>query len=69
MARIIEAPTREKRPTNRATVYLKSLGITELRKSDREGQRGWVWTGRKTQMEAAIKFRPAIRPQDSALFT
>lgn len=37
--------TGERRPTNRASSFLRSLGIAELSKSDRDGRSHWLWTG------------------------
>ena len=51
-AKILENATAEKRPVNRAGVYLKTLTIAELSKSDRKGQRGWVWRGRDADLAA-----------------
>lgn len=45
LAVIVNDATGEKRPTNKVSAYLKTLAIPELRKSDRGGGRGWVWTG------------------------
>jgi hypothetical protein len=33
----------ENRPVQRVTAYLKTLGITELRKSKRDNHRGFTW--------------------------
>jgi hypothetical protein len=37
--------TRVRYPTNRASAFIASLSIPNLRKSDRNGQRLWLWTG------------------------
>lgn len=37
--------TGEKRPTQRATAYLMTLNLSELRKSWRDSKRGWTWRG------------------------
>jgi hypothetical protein len=44
-AQWVEAATGEKRPTNRASSYLRALGVPELRKSGDGGRRGWRWRG------------------------
>jgi hypothetical protein len=41
----VETVTKRKLPTNHASAFLKSLGIPNLRKSDRQGSRNWLWTG------------------------
>jgi hypothetical protein len=53
-ADIVNAATGEKRPTNKATSYLKTLSLPELRKSDRGEGRGWVWSGKKAGMGDAV---------------
>lgn len=53
-AKILEKATDEKRPTNRASGFLKTLGIPELRKSDRGELRGWVWRGAQTDQSSAL---------------
>jgi hypothetical protein len=48
-AAIVNAATGERFPTNRASSYLATLAIPELKKSDRgaeAGGRGWLWTGK-----------------------
>lgn len=52
VAEIVNAATGERRPTNRATAFLGTLTIPELRRSGYTGQRGWVWTGLRCQMFA-----------------
>jgi hypothetical protein len=47
-AEIVNRATGEKYPTNRAGVYLRTLAIGELRKSDVNGRRGWAWRGKGT---------------------
>ncbi len=37
--------TRENRSPSRANSYLAGLGIPELRRSAKDGTRGWLWTG------------------------
>jgi hypothetical protein len=44
-ATIVNTATNEKRPTNKTSGYLKALAITGLRKSKRDGERGWGWFG------------------------
>ncbi len=57
-AEILKDATGEARPPNKASAYLKTLGITELRKSDRSDARGWVWSGRQsTPGVAAVPIR------------
>jgi hypothetical protein len=60
-ARIVEEATGESRAKQRATVYLQTLPIRELRKVQRKdlGGRGWVWTGRKSgPRQSAVMLRP-----------
>lgn len=38
--------TNEKRASNKASAYLNTLAIPELRRSARVGERGWRWQGR-----------------------
>jgi hypothetical protein len=60
-ADIVNEATGEKRPTNKATAFLGTLPIPELRKSKREGARGFRWTGSKADAHAvAIPLRSAI---------
>lgn len=47
--------TRTKYPTNRASAFLSGLAIPQLRKSNRGGWRGWIWTGLNTQDKDARK--------------
>jgi hypothetical protein len=42
----VNGATGEKYPTNRASSYLRTLAIKELRKSADDGQRGWAWRGK-----------------------
>jgi hypothetical protein len=44
-AMIVAEATGERMPVTRVSPYLKTLSIAELRKSDRQGQRGWEWNG------------------------
>jgi hypothetical protein len=47
--------------TNRASTYLRTLAIAELRKSDRNGSRIWEWCGEKAypnQQAIDLKDRP-----------
>jgi hypothetical protein len=55
-AELVERATGERRPVNKASAYLKTLGITELRKSDRAEARGWIWRGKGADLA-----RPATR--------
>jgi hypothetical protein len=50
-AAILNEATGEDRPTQRATAYLLTLSIKELRKSKRSdmGGRGWIWTGHESE--------------------
>ncbi len=50
---IVNAATGEKRPTNKASAYLRTLTIPELRKSKRDG-RGFAWRGRNSPDGAAM---------------
>ncbi len=61
VAVIVNAATGEKRVTNRATAYLRTLTIAELResKTGKDG-RGWLWTGAKADPSAKrVPLRPA----------
>jgi hypothetical protein len=53
-ARILGIATGEQMPTRRATTYLRTLGIPELRKSDYKGTRGWAWRGKRAQPDATL---------------
>jgi hypothetical protein len=44
-AAFVNAATGEQYPVRRASVYLATLTIRELRKSDVNGSRGWCWRG------------------------
>jgi hypothetical protein len=47
-ARVVNDATGEERPKQRATAYLQTLAVKELRKSNApDGSRGWRWTGAK----------------------
>jgi hypothetical protein len=52
-AAVVNEATGEKYPTNRATSYLGTLTIAELRKSNRQGVRGWAWRGVQSDPQAA----------------
>ncbi len=57
----VSAATRTVYPTNKASAFLSGLSIPTLRKSDRgakSGGRGWVWTGKNAQREAAKELKP-----------
>ncbi len=41
----LKAATGQHRATNKATIYLGSLGLPELRKSKKDGTPGWCWRG------------------------
>jgi hypothetical protein len=46
MASIVNNATNQRhRPVNQTSAHVKTLGIPELRKSDRAKHRAWVWTG------------------------
>jgi hypothetical protein len=45
LAGIVNAATNEKKPTNKATAYLRTLTIPELKESRRGTGRGWTWWG------------------------
>jgi hypothetical protein len=55
---IVNAATGKNRPVNRANIYLANLGIPTLRKSDRNGARGWAWTGEKSDGQPAVLIHP-----------
>lgn len=50
MAQIINEALNEQFPVNRASSFVKTLGIPELRKSDRGCARGWIWCGREATL-------------------
>jgi hypothetical protein len=54
-ATIVNGATGEKRPTNKATSFLETLGIAELRRS-RGGDRGrgWFWCGRHVPVDIRV---------------
>jgi hypothetical protein len=52
LAPIVSAATGERRGTPQMSGLLRTLAIPELRKSDREGTRGWLWTGTKATAKA-----------------
>ncbi|MCI0376095.1 MAG: hypothetical protein L0215_00665 [Gemmataceae bacterium] len=54
-AEVLNSVSAEKHAVNRAGVYLGTLSIPELRKSDREGMRGWAWRGEKSEVSAPLK--------------
>lgn len=61
VAEIVNTTTGEKRPVNKATAYLRTLAIPELRES-RSGKdgRGWLWTGEKATAGAKrVNLNPA----------
>jgi hypothetical protein len=53
-AGIVNSATGERFPVNRAGVYLRTLAIPELLKSDINGQRGWAWRGLESSPEDAL---------------
>jgi hypothetical protein len=54
VAYIVNEALGEKRPINKASAYLKTLGIKELRKSDRSDARGWMWCGSQSKSAKAV---------------
>jgi hypothetical protein len=54
-ARILGLATGEQMPTRRATTYLRTLGILELRKCDYKGSRGWSWRGKRAQPDTTMR--------------
>jgi hypothetical protein len=53
-AEILDKVTGEHRPVNKASAFLATLSIPELRKCDYEGARGWVWRGRGASTDAEM---------------
>lgn len=54
-ALIVNGATGEKRPVNRATGFLRTLTIKELRKSSwTDGSRGFCWRGNRADMSASM---------------
>jgi hypothetical protein len=63
LAHIVNAATGEKRGPAYVTSYVRTLSIPELRKSDREGERGWLWQGLGAKTgETAVRLNPAPTP-------
>jgi hypothetical protein len=65
MAGLISEATRTKYPTNRASALLANLSLPNLRKSDRNGTRNWLWTGDKWIGDDTVPFHyetPACPP-------
>lgn len=52
VADIVNEATDEKRARNKATAYLRTLGIPELRESRRGTGRGWTWHGSRAPADA-----------------
>jgi len=55
---IVNDATGEKRPVNKSSAYLKTLGIQELRKSDRGHGRGWIWYGPRAATADTVTITP-----------
>jgi hypothetical protein len=53
-AEIVNAATGERYPTRRASSFLATLPIPELRKCDYKGQRGWAWRGARATTDARL---------------
>jgi hypothetical protein len=51
---VVNAATGERYAVNRAGAYLGTLSIPELRRSDRNGQRGWAWRGLQADSGATL---------------
>lgn len=68
-AAIVNAATGESRPTQRATTYLLTLAIRELRKSNAtDGARGWRWTPKGAESGApAVRLRSGAEVADAKL--
>ena len=45
VAAVVNLATNDRRPVNKATAYLRTLSIAELRESRRGSGRGWTWSG------------------------
>jgi uncharacterized protein (DUF3820 family) len=56
-ADILNAATNERRPTIRASAHLKTLGVRELRKSAKDGVKGWQWCGADAGHRPAVPIR------------
>jgi hypothetical protein len=52
LAGITNSAMGDNRPVNKATAYLRTLGIPELRESRRGSGRGWVWRGQNASADA-----------------
>jgi hypothetical protein len=53
-AAIVKSATNEQRPVNKASSFLSSLPINELRVSKMDGCRGFCWTGPRSPPEAKM---------------
>jgi hypothetical protein len=53
-AEVVCAATNERYAINKASAYLGTLSIPELRKSDLGGGRGWAWRGRQSPTGQAL---------------
>jgi hypothetical protein len=60
-ADVVKNATGENRSAQRATAYLLTLAIPELRKGNwTDGGRGWRWTGRESTGQAAVYLHTAV---------
>jgi hypothetical protein len=50
----LDAPTRKRWPTNKASGYLGTLKIHELSKTKKDGKPGWRWLGAKARSGATM---------------
>ena len=53
-----QLPAGKRLAVNQASAFVKTLGIANLRKSDRQGNRGWLWIGDKVPSNHVVKDLP-----------
>ncbi len=54
-AAIVNLATGERFAVNKATKYLNALAIAQLRRSAKNGNRGWAWRGLEADLTAALQ--------------
>jgi hypothetical protein len=54
VAELVTTAIGEKTSPKRATAYLRTLNIPELKKSDWKGQRGWAWRGPESSADQTL---------------
>ena len=56
IAEWVSQATRKNYATNQASAFLNGLSISNLSKSDRNGQRCWMWTGNQAKSKTPVSF-------------